>query len=378
MLKNKIYNYFFNEIFKNFIIILFTFAAIAWVVRAVNFLDLLVDDGYSSGIYFKYSILNISTIVTRFVPLSFLLALTISIVKFEKKQEFLILWTTGLSKIKITNVFILIAFFITLLQLILSLFDNPYLLNISRSLLNDTDQLSVNSVLKSNEFSDTFKGLTFYIERKKSNDELVNIFIKDTSNNLNTLVEDSSKKKDSTIVAKRGFIDKQKLILFDGIIQTLNEKNEIKNVEFKKTELTLSNVSTRTITQPKIQETSSSLLYKCILDQNNDLNITNCSRKIYKGEVVQNLSRRLGSPLYIPLVSLIISFLIFYKKENRYNFLKKYMLFFVSFIILIFTEVCLKYTGISPTIAIFYFVFPVVLSVLLYLYLIKKIYSEKV
>ena len=106
MLKNKIYKYLFNEILKNFITILLTFTALAWVVRAVNFLDLMVEDGYSSLIYFKYSILNISTIISRFIPLAFLLSLTISIVKFERQQELLILWTTGLTKLKIVNIFL--------------------------------------------------------------------------------------------------------------------------------------------------------------------------------------------------------------------------------------------------------------------------------
>ena len=161
MLKNKIYRYFLNEILKNFITILLTFTAIAWVVRAVNFLDLMVEDGYGSAIYFKYSLLNITTIVTRFVPLAFLLSLTSSIVKFEKQQELLILWTTGVGKIKIVNIFLLIGFLITLFQLMLSLFVNPFLLNKSRSLLSDTRALQISTVLKSNDFSDVFKSITF-------------------------------------------------------------------------------------------------------------------------------------------------------------------------------------------------------------------------
>ena len=61
MLKNKIYNHITIEILKNFITILLTFTAIAWTVRAVNFLDLMIEDGFSASIYFKYSILNITT-----------------------------------------------------------------------------------------------------------------------------------------------------------------------------------------------------------------------------------------------------------------------------------------------------------------------------
>ena len=48
-------------------------------------------------------LLNIFAIVTKFVPLAFLLSLIISISKFERQQELLILWTTGLNKIKITT-----------------------------------------------------------------------------------------------------------------------------------------------------------------------------------------------------------------------------------------------------------------------------------
>ena len=44
MLKNKIYKLL-SRNFKNFLTILFAFTAIAWTVRAVNFLDLMVDNG---------------------------------------------------------------------------------------------------------------------------------------------------------------------------------------------------------------------------------------------------------------------------------------------------------------------------------------------
>ena len=51
MLKNKIYKYFTIEILKSFLTILFAFTAIAWTVRAVNFLDLIVDNGHSVKTY---------------------------------------------------------------------------------------------------------------------------------------------------------------------------------------------------------------------------------------------------------------------------------------------------------------------------------------
>ena len=378
MLKNKIYKYLSHEVLKNFITILLTFTAIVWTVRAVNFLNLMIEDGFSASVYFKYALLNISTITTRFVPLSFLLSLIISIVKFERQQELLILWTSGLNKIKITNIFFLIALFITLFQIILGLLINPFLLNKSRFLLREAAITQINSVLKSNDFSDSFQGITFYIDEKNSNEELINIFIKDTSGGLKTIVSEIGATVDTTIVAKKGFITNNKLILFDGAIQTLNKKKIIKNVDFEKTELNISNFSTRTITTPKIQETSSYILFNCLIKKNDgNESYQNCSFENNKSDVIETLSRRVGMPLYIPLISVIVSFLLIHKKNKKYNYLKKYIIFIITFIILVLSEILLKFTGFSLINFFLYFFTPIVLSIVFYFLLIKNMISKR-
>ena len=49
----------FHKIIKTFFVILFALTIIAWTVRAVSFLDLIVENGYSVSIYFQYSLLNL-------------------------------------------------------------------------------------------------------------------------------------------------------------------------------------------------------------------------------------------------------------------------------------------------------------------------------
>ena len=66
MLKNKIYKYFASEILKSFLTILFAFTAIAWTVRAVNFLDLIVENGHAISTYLYFSLLNITNIIKFF------------------------------------------------------------------------------------------------------------------------------------------------------------------------------------------------------------------------------------------------------------------------------------------------------------------------
>ena len=91
MLQNKIYQNFIKEILKTFFIILLGLSLIAWTVRAVNFLDLIVESGYSVSTYFQYSFLNLFGILTKFIPLSFLLALIIFVLKQIQENEFTIL-----------------------------------------------------------------------------------------------------------------------------------------------------------------------------------------------------------------------------------------------------------------------------------------------
>ena len=105
MLQNKIYQNFLLEILKNFLLILFALSLVALTVRAVAFLDLIVDNGYPVGIYFSYSLLNLFGIAPKFIPLSFLIALTIFILKHIRDSEFVILWTSGVKKIFLVNLF---------------------------------------------------------------------------------------------------------------------------------------------------------------------------------------------------------------------------------------------------------------------------------
>ena len=103
MLQNKIYQNYLQEIIKTFLIILFGLSIIALTVRAVSFLDLIVENGYPIASYFKYSFLNLFGIIPKFIPLSFTIALSIFILKHIKDSELLILWTSGIKKMEIVN-----------------------------------------------------------------------------------------------------------------------------------------------------------------------------------------------------------------------------------------------------------------------------------
>ncbi len=375
MLENKIYQNFIKEILKTFVVILFGLSAIAWTVRAVNFLDLIVENGYSISTYFQYSFLNLTAIMTKLIPLSFLLSLMIFLMKQIQDNELIILWTSGVKKLKIVNLFFLISIFILIFYLIFSTVITPLALNKSRSLLNKEGFNSFLPTIRIQQFSDSFKGFTFIVEEKFQS-EIKNVFMFDKSNALKNLTSNETETSSTTIIAKEGVVGEKKMILFDGNIISTSKDNKKNNiVKFEQINIDLKNLKTGIIKQVKLQETSSGDLIRCITEFSKT--IINCKENA-KDEIITVLNRRFLLPFYIPIIALICSFLLIRTQSKKNIFVNKYSIFFYSFLILLYSELIIRYTGISKLIGTLFVISPFILIPIIYFYLIYKLNRETV
>ena len=377
MFSDKIYRHFFSELSKHFFIVLFALSAVVWAVQSVNFLDLIVEDGHSVGLYLAYSSLNIVKILTKFIPLSFLISLMITIEKFDNENELIALWTAGLSKIKVINFFFKVSLLVTILQLFLACILNPILLNYSRSLIKASDINFVSSTIKTNQFNDTVEGLTIFVEEKNKNGDFKNIFIRDESKIFKSL-DNSKNTSDLTIFAKKAKLvdgNESILILEDGTIQSQNDEGKIQSVDFKKTRLGLSGMRAKSIIQAKVQETSSMTLVKCMLHNSNKEELLNCPSE-EKIEVLAEINRRFGMPLYVPFVALLCSFLLINREENKFGGFYKYLYSGIAFVTLVMAEILVRYSGLSYYYSLVYYIFPLLFIPLLYLEIIRKFKFE--
>ena len=370
MLQNKIYQNFFFEISKTFLIVLFGLSVIALTVRAVSFLDLIVDNGYPIITYFQYCLLNLFGIAPKFIPLSFLISLIIFILKHIEDSEFVILWTSGVKKIEVVNLFFLTTIVILVFYLILSTFLTPLALNKSRQLLGQDNLNNFLPTIRSQQFSDSFKGFTFIV-KKKFNNEIENIFLHDTGNNLKNLSANTKNVSSITVIARKGVVEERKLFLFDGqIISTKKDNTDNEMIKFEQLNIDLNNLVTTTIKKPKIQETSTLKLLSCFFKKNNTLKI--CEED-GKKEIIPILIRRLILPFYIPVVALICSLLLL---KNQRIFYNKVSIFMYGFLILIFTELIIRYTGLNQLVKYLYVFTPFFLLAYFYFFLNYKFLKE--
>ncbi len=373
MLQNKIFGNYYKEILITFFTILLSLSVIAWTVRAVNFLDLIVENGYSLATYFKYSLLNIFGILTKFIPLSFLLALTLFILKQIQENEFIILWTSSVKKIQIVHLFLLISITVSVFHILFSAFLTPYLLNQSRQLLSQENFNSFLPTVKVQEFNDSFSGLTFFVEEKYSN-EIKNIFLRDDKNVFNNISSNQNNQISKTIVAKEGIIVNETMVLLNGQIISSNLENSKNNiVEFDQLDVNLKILKNRTIKDPKIQETSTINLIKCSISSVFDK--INCKNN-FSSEIFPTLNRRIVLPMYLPLLALISSLLLIKNKRNI--FINNLSIFGYCFILLLFAEIILKYTGINKFLNYIFFLTPFILSISGYFFLKLKFSNENI
>ena len=361
------------DIFKTFLTILFGLSVIAWTVRAVNFLDLIVESGYPIITYFQYSFLNLFGILTKFIPLSFLVALTIFIVKQIQENELIILWTSGVKKIQVVHLFLCASILISIFYILFSVFITPTALNKSRQLLGNENLSSFLPTVKVQQFSDSFNGITFIVDDKVEN-QIKNIFLQDKSNVLKNISSGNMKKDSTTIIASKGLVEENKMILFNGqIISSTNNNDKNHIVTFQQLNVNLSNLQSTTIKKPKIQETSTLRLLGCL--NNNYYNDEFC-RSSFKYEILPTLNRRIVFPLFFPTLALVSSFLLIRSKNKFY--LNKFSIFGYCFLILLFAELTIRYSGLSKIINNLFFLLPIILSFITYLFLKLKFSKESI
>ena len=375
-MKKTIYKYFFYEFLRYFVITLLSLASIVWVIQAVNFLDLVTEDGHAFTIYFFYSLLTLSKVFTKLIPFCFLIAIVLTILKFEKDNELIVLWTSGLNKINVINFIFRVSLLIMLLQFVLTTFVNPTLLNLSRTLIKNSELQFVPSLLKAKQFNDTVESLTIFVDDKDENGIYKNIFILDEGKILSKIATRSS-----TIFAKSGYVsDSEKnLVLLNGSIQKLDSDGGINIVKFEKTVLNLSGISTKSISDPKIQETSTLGIIRCIQFQYFKPKENKCKR--YGQNFVDTkieINKRFGMPIFIPLISLVCCFLLISRKDKKITEYKKYIYFFISFVILMSGEISVRYSGLSWNHTLIYYLIPVGMLPLFYLALLRTIKYENV
>ena len=178
-MKKLIFRKFILDITLFFLISSLSITLIVWVIQAVNYLDFVSEDGHSFKVYFVYSLLNLPKIFSKIVIFLFFISCFYTVSKYEENNEILIFWTNGIKKTQFINNIIKFSIIVFILQFVLIFFVVPKTLDLARSQIRNSNIDYFPSLIKSKQFIDTVSDLTIFVDKKKNNGLLKNIFLKD-------------------------------------------------------------------------------------------------------------------------------------------------------------------------------------------------------
>ncbi|WP_415299544.1 LptF/LptG family permease [Candidatus Pelagibacter sp. Uisw_134_02] len=374
-MKNLIFNKFIIDATKTFFMITASVGLIVWVIQAVKFLDFVAEDGHSLKVYFLYTLLNLPKIIHRILPFVFFISLFHQINQYELKNELLVLWSNGINKISFIKAVIIYSLLVTIFQLILGLFISPLSQDKGRDFIRQSNIDFLPSLIKAGKFIDTVSDLTIFIDHKDELGNLKNIYLKDSSNDLRE-IDDGFQ----IIFAKNGRLYVENKIrffkLFNGNIIN-NNNGELTNFKFRQLNFNLEKYSSKTTVFPKIQEISTNELLKCIYSFNSKEQIEYISSRLMCNEtkikdITQEFLKRLYKPIYIPLIGLIVSLIILKSREVKTYYKYSFFIFFITFSLILISELSLRYSTINLSGFLFFIFFPLLLFIISYLLLTIK------
>ena len=364
-----------------FLISLISASIIIWVFQAVNFLDIIVEDGRDFQVYLNYTLLNLPKIISKIIPFAAFFSFSYVLQKYELNNELMIFWNFGINKIELVKFFFKFSIILMAFQMLLTTYIVPTSQGFSRSLIKNSSVDFFESFVKPKKFNDNIKSLTIYADQKDKDGTLRNIYLK----------KDSGNKKYQITVAKTGVFktinNSKVLVLYNG--QTINLlNNKITNFNFSKSDFTLSKLDSDVIVQTKVQETSTAQHIRCLnhyFDKNLILNPNkladapdfglNCSLASL-GNIFQEMYKRFVIPFYLPVLILISLLLIINSKEsllyNRY----KNGIFITGLVIIILSESALRFVQNSFYANLKVAVAPIIIMTLLY-YAFKLKFNTK-
>ena len=354
-----------------FLIALFSSGIIIWVFQAVNFLDIIVEDGRNYLVYLNFSLLNFPKVISKLVPFILFFSFLYVIGKYELNNELMIFWNFGVNKIKLINFFIKFSICIMLFQIFLTAVVVPKSQDLARSFLRSSSINYLENFIKPKIFNDAVKGLTIYSNSKDEFGNLKEIYLKKGSGENFQIT--FAKKGRFKQIGKNQFLE----LNFGETISVIN--NKITNFKFKKTDFNLSNFENNTTTYKKTQEVATLDLIKCyhnLLDFNflkidKSFEVENC-RIDNLDNIIKELYKRIIIPLYIPVLILISLLLILKSKENINYPRYRIFIFLIGFITIIISEMTIRLINEDFFKNLKFFMIPIILVMSLYFnYLIQ-------
>lgn len=362
-----IFRKFLYDLISFFLIVSLSLSLIVWIIQSVNYLDFISKDGHGFKVYFAFVSLNFPKIFSKIILFSYFISLFYIILKYQSNNEILIFWTNGISKIKLVNFIVKVSIVFTIIQISIVYFLIPKSQDYSRDFIRSSKIDLFSSLITEKKFIDTVKNLTIFVEKIDANGNLQNIFLKDSISDSNNQIISA---KSGKIIEKGS--DKFLILNFGQILDLAENYKNTKVIKFNSTTFNLSNLKTKSTTRPKIQELDSNILISCINNfllgkkENYFLPMFTCT-KDSSIKSFKEMFNRSVKQLYIVVLGVLATILIFTNDKNPKNTIFRSLIFFIGISFIVVSEINSEFLNLSLMNNLIFILLPLIIFIFTYM-----------
>jgi len=209
----SISRYIFNTTFGAFVVVLVSLTAVIWVTQALRDIDLMTNQGQTILVFVGITGLIIPLLVLVIAPIALLIAAAHTLNKLSTDSEIIVMNAAGMSPWLLFRAFMTVAIVVSILVMSISAYFAPKGLRMLRDWLTEVRANVVSTIVQPGRFTSIESGVTINIRERRSNGQLIGIFLDDRRNPAERI----------TVLAEYGeLVDNDNgtfLILQTGIVQ---------------------------------------------------------------------------------------------------------------------------------------------------------------
>jgi lipopolysaccharide export system permease protein len=295
----RIDRYIFRTSFGAFALILISLTAVIWVTQALRDIDLITGQGQTVLVFVGLTAMIIPLLMLVIAPVALLIAIAYTLNKLNTDSEIVVLNAAGMAPWRLYRPFLAVAVVVALLVAALASYLAPWGLRELRDWGAKVRADAVANIVQPGRFITIEPGLTFHLRERRTNGQLVGIFMDDRRD----------PKERATILAEYGEIIENNnnnfMLLYNGSLQRLEAgKLDPTIVLFDRHAFDLSRFNTGGPLQPTVYGARERFFRELLNPDPQDRLVQS-----QPGQLQAELHDRITAPLY-PLAFVTVAFAI--------------------------------------------------------------------
>ncbi|HEY9163444.1 MAG TPA: LptF/LptG family permease, partial [Magnetovibrio sp.] len=217
---NGLSRYIFWQLFVGMTLVATSLTAVVWLSQSLRFVDMIVNQGLSAGMFVFMTGLMMPNFLTIILPIALFAITTFVYHRMIMDRELVVMRAAGLSQLALAKPAILLSLLMVMVGYLLSTYLVPTSYTQFREMQWDIRYSFSHVLLREGTFNDAARGVTVYVRERTDDGQLLGILAHDSRD----------EKRSYTLMSERGAMVQSalgaKVIMFNGSRQDFDKQTK--------------------------------------------------------------------------------------------------------------------------------------------------------